>query len=68
MLLVPNSSDGVERGELMPHLLGRRVVLGGQPLGDSDPAADHSTAEHGAGVTDVGHVQRVPGDGPEQAA
>lgn len=48
--------------------LGCRVVLGGEPLSDSHSAADHSTAEHGAGVTDVGDVQRVPGDGLEQAA
>ena len=57
LLLLPNSSDGVERGELPPHLVGLRVVLGGQLVGDCHPTADHSTVEHGTGVTDdVGHL------------
>lgn len=37
-------------------------------VGDGHTAADHSMAKHGAGVTDVGHVQPVPRESPEQAA
>lgn len=57
----------VERGELPPHLLDGDIVVGGEPLGDDGAPVASPAAEHRPGIAQIGDVERVVGDGPDEA-